>query len=231
MYIEGDDMANKSQKGSMNWIFWMIGIIAVGVIIIVVLDQNMSSSDKDASIDYENQPFIGDEDAPVNVIEFGDYRCPHCKNFHQNVFPVIKEQLVDSGDVKFYFVNYAFLSEDSDRGAKFAETVYQELGQDTFWEFHDHLFAQTPDDMDQTGVYTDEFLQQTLQDVVEDEEQVQTVVDAFKNGAGEDALATDMDIAGNLGVTGTPTVAVDGEVIQLNSFEDLINAVEEAKNN
>lgn len=226
-------MANTKQKGSINWIFWMIGIIAIGVIIIVVLDQNMSSSDKEAGadIDYENQPYIGDEDAPVKMIEFGDYRCPHCKNFQQSAFPEIKKQLVDSGDVKFYFINYAFLNKDSEQGAKFAETVFQELGNDVFWEFNDHLFESMPDDMEKSNVYTTDFLKKALQDVVDDQEKVQTVVDAYENGAGEDALEKDMEIARNLGVTGTPTVAVDGEVIKLESFQDLKDAVEEAKNN
>jgi len=222
-------MASTKQKGSINWIFWMIGIIAIGVIVIVLLDQNMSSSDKEATINYENQPYIGDEDAPVNMIEFGDFRCPHCKNFQMSALPEIKKQLVDSGDVKFYFVNYAFLNKDSDRGAKFSETVFQELGNDAYWEFQDELFKRMPDDTDQTNVYTTEFLKETLQDVVDDESEVKTVVEAYENGAGEEALEKDLEIARNLGVTGTPTIAVDGEVINLESFQDLRDAVEEAK--
>lgn len=222
-------MANKKQKGSINWIFWMIGIIAVGVIFIVVMDQRMSSSDGgNGSIDYENQPYVGDEDAPVKMIEFGDYRCPHCQNFQKSAFPALKKAFVDSGDVQLYFMNYAFIN-DSDKGARFAETVYQELGNDVFWDFHDHLMEQTTQDTEKTNVYTVDFLKQTLQDVVDDSEKVQTVVDAFENGGGKEALEKDMEIARNLGVTGTPRIAVDGEIIQYKSFQDIRAAVEEAK--
>ncbi len=37
-------------------------------------------------------------------------------------------------------MNYAFINNDSSRAAEFAETVYKELGNDTFWKFHELLY-------------------------------------------------------------------------------------------
>lgn len=218
-------MANKKkEKGSMNWIFWMIGIVLAGVILIVVLDKQMTNNDDESvSVDYENQPFIGDEDAPVSIIEFGDYKCPHCKDFHQAAVPEIKANLVDTGDVKFYFMNFAFMGKDSTRAAEFAETVYQELGNDTFWEFHDQLFER------QDEQYTDKLLKEVLSSVTE-EENVNKVVSAFEDGAGEKAAKKDKSIGEDLGVHSTPTVVINGKVFEGETFEDLKQAVEEAKN-
>ncbi|MEL6768960.1 MAG: DsbA family protein [Pseudomonadota bacterium] len=54
---------------------------------------------------------LGAEDAPVTVIEYASYTCPHCAAFHRDTFPAIKEKYIDSGKVKFimrevYFDRY-----------------------------------------------------------------------------------------------------------------------------
>ncbi|APX21853.1 MULTISPECIES: DsbA family protein [Salipiger] len=46
---------------------------------------------------------LGDPDAPVEVIEYGSFTCPHCADFEENVFPQIKENYIDTGKVKFTF--------------------------------------------------------------------------------------------------------------------------------
>jgi protein-disulfide isomerase len=46
---------------------------------------------------------IGSPDAPVEVIEYASFTCPHCRTFHQNTMPRLKEQYVDSGQVRFVY--------------------------------------------------------------------------------------------------------------------------------
>lgn len=46
---------------------------------------------------------VGSDDAPVTVIEFASTTCPHCATFHENVFPTIKSEYVDTGKVRFVF--------------------------------------------------------------------------------------------------------------------------------
>ena len=48
----------------------------------------------------------GDPDAPVEVIEYASLTCPHCANFAANVFPKIKENYIDTGKVKFIYRNF-----------------------------------------------------------------------------------------------------------------------------
>ena len=45
---------------------------------------------------------LGSDEAPVTIIEYASITCTHCKHFHETVFPVIQEQ-IDSGNVKFIF--------------------------------------------------------------------------------------------------------------------------------
>ena len=48
---------------------------------------------------------IGRADAPVTVIEYASFACPACANWHQLVWPVFKQRLVDTGQVRFVFRN------------------------------------------------------------------------------------------------------------------------------
>ncbi len=46
---------------------------------------------------------IGEEDAPVHIIEYASLTCPHCATFHTSVFPRLREEYVDGGQVRFEF--------------------------------------------------------------------------------------------------------------------------------
>ncbi|VDC20394.1 DsbA family protein [Pseudogemmobacter humi] len=56
---------------------------------------------------------LGDENAPVKIIEYASYTCPHCANFHETVFKPLKAEYIDTGKVHFtlrevYFDRYGF---------------------------------------------------------------------------------------------------------------------------
>jgi protein-disulfide isomerase len=47
--------------------------------------------------------FMGDETAPVTIIEYASMTCPHCRHFHETVLPGLKEKYIDTGKVKLIF--------------------------------------------------------------------------------------------------------------------------------
>ena len=56
---------------------------------------------------------IGDVNAPVKIVEYASYTCPHCASFHANVFKTLKTEYIDTGKVHFtlrevYFDRYGF---------------------------------------------------------------------------------------------------------------------------
>jgi protein-disulfide isomerase len=65
------------------------------------------SSAHAADVEY-GERFIGDENAPVTMIEYASFTCPHCANFHINVLPEIKKNYVDTGKVKVIFRDFPF---------------------------------------------------------------------------------------------------------------------------
>ena len=46
---------------------------------------------------------LGDPDAPVTVVEYASFTCPHCANFHQSVFERLKEDYIDTGKVQLIY--------------------------------------------------------------------------------------------------------------------------------
>jgi len=58
-----------------------------------------------ADIDTSNiiEMALGATDAPVTVVEYSSYTCPHCANFHNDVLPDIKKNYIDTGKVRFIF--------------------------------------------------------------------------------------------------------------------------------
>ena len=61
---------------------------------------------------FTEDPFVGDENAPLTVYEYVSFSCPHCANFHKSVWPEVKKNYVDTGKVKFIFREVFFNSND-----------------------------------------------------------------------------------------------------------------------
>lgn len=205
-------------------IFWIIGVVAVCLIAIVMLT---NTKEEAVEIDYEGQPFIGEESAPVEIVEFGDYKCPHCGEFNNTLLPMINQELVETGKVKFYFMNYSFIAADSTTSAQFAETVYEELGNEKFWDFHHLLFANQTNKSGQANLMSEEFLTAVLSEVATTEE-TEKVKIAFGEGKGKKAWDQDMSIANNLGVTSTPTIYINGKEFTGQTMDDFVELVDEA---
>ncbi|MDO5641418.1 MAG: DsbA family protein [Paracoccus sp. (in: a-proteobacteria)] len=45
--------------------------------------------------------YLGDESAPLTIYEYASFTCPHCADFHKNVFPSLKAEYIDTGKVRF----------------------------------------------------------------------------------------------------------------------------------
>ena len=207
-------------------IFWVVGLVVICIIgVIFLTDVNQKST----VIDVEGQPFLGEESAPVEIIEFGDYKCPSCKDFNDRLFPVIYKELVETGKAKFSFMNYSFINIDSNRSAQFAETVYEELGNDKFWSFHELLFSKQPKDLsyEKVDLYTESFLEELLAEVATDEE-TKKVMQAFGENKGKEAWEKDMKTANGLGVSSTPTIFISGKQFTGSTLDDFTKMVEEA---
>lgn len=81
--------------------------------------------------------WLGKEDAKVTIIEYASMTCPHCANFHEKIFPVIKERYIDTGKVRFTLREFPF-----DPLATAAFMLARCNGNDKYYAMVDLLFAQ-----------------------------------------------------------------------------------------
>lgn len=80
---------------------------------------------------------MGAEDAPVELIEYASYTCPHCANFHQGTFKQLKEEFIDTGKVKFIYREVYF-----DRFGLWASIIARCGGPERFFGITDLLYEQ-----------------------------------------------------------------------------------------
>jgi predicted DsbA family dithiol-disulfide isomerase len=88
------------------------------------------------NIDVRDAPVRGDPGAPVSIVEFSDFQCPHCKHAQ----PALEQILHEYGQVKLYFKHYPIT-----RAHPYAQMAAQATvaagKQGKFWQFHDKLFG------------------------------------------------------------------------------------------
>ena len=61
-------------------------------------------------ISADDDPIIGDPDAPITIIEFSDFECPFCARFHVQTLPLLLEEYIDQGKVKLVFRDFPIQS-------------------------------------------------------------------------------------------------------------------------
>ena len=222
----------------MKKIYFVLGAVAVIGIAVAVWSVGTSTlsgaatapveveglDDSERLVQLATGSTLGDENAPVTIVEFGDYQCPGCGSFAANVKPQLELQLVETGAAKFVFYDFplvqihphAFLAA---RAARCAGE------QDAYWDYHDILFRMQPrwsgqanaigsfrDYASSVGIDTDAFSE------------------CLQSDRYADVVTANMHLGAQLGVSGTPTVLVNagGQVRRVNGdFASIQSAVQE----
>lgn len=182
--------------------------------------------------EYENQPVLGDPNAPVKIVEFGDYKCPACKMFKDEIYPQLQKDYIDQGKVAFYFINNAFIGEDSITAAIAGEAVYHQ-DPDSFWPFFEAVYDNQGDE--QTTWATPELLVKLAEEKTP-EIDAEKLKEAIEQETYREQVENDRAIVREAKVKSTPTLFVNGrkveaaEAFQYNILKEIIDEeIEEAK--
>lgn len=158
---------------------------------------------------------MGAEDAPITIIEYASFTCPHCANFHTAVLKPLKADYIDTGKVKFIFRDVYF-----DRFGLWASMVARCGGQERFFGLADLLF-ETQGEWARGGdpvAIADSLRKLGLQASIGNDElsaclQNEDKAKALVAWYQENAAADD--------VSATPTLIIDGEKHANMSYDDL----------
>jgi protein-disulfide isomerase len=146
-------------------------------------------------VDPERDHFRGPIDAPVTVVEYGDFECPYCGRAE----PVVRELLQEFGDVRYVW-RHLPLTDVHPNAQLAAEASEAAAAQSAFWDMHDLLFehqdALEPRDLvgyaQELGLDAERF------------------ANDLRTHTGAARVAEDIDSADLSGVSGTPTFFVNG---------------------
>ena len=158
---------------------------------------------------------MGDPNAPIQMVEYGDYQCPYCERFHTETEPLLIDYFIEPGDVHFTYrsagnwvsSNTAGNTESQDA----ALAAYCAADQDKFWDMHDALFANNRD-VENEGAFSSSRLLAIAESIGLDKA---TYQDCYDSGKYADQVEQDLDDATASGIQGTPffvlTYQVNGE--------------------
>lgn len=148
-------------------------------------------------VDPDRDHFRGPDDAPVTLVEYGDFECPYCGRAE----PVLRELVADFGDELRFVFRHLPLADVHPRAPLAAEAAEAAAAQGNFWEMHDLLFAH----------------QDALApvDLVRYAEELGLDVERFRSELRRRAyaprVAEDVTTADESGVSGTPTFFINGK--------------------
>lgn len=212
-----------------------IGAIVLGAAIIVfavVWPQVKSVGDiitiTPAALPNPDGLSLGDANAPVTIDIFEDFQCPACRSFTESIEPLVIQNLVAPGKARYVFHNYPFIdgngvgnSGESDQAANAAMCANE---QGKFWEMHAILYANW--NGENQGNLSDRRLQAMAESIGLD---MNTFNDCFNANKYEDDIQADFDLGEQMGVSGTPSVFVNGAKVgqpgKIASYDEIAQAV------
>ena len=148
-----------------------------------------------APVDPRRDHLRGPEDAPVTLVEYGDFECPYCGRAE----PVVRELLGEHGDVRYVW-RHLPLTDVHPYAELAAEAAEAAADQGAFWQMHDVLLGHQGD------LRTSDLIRYA-HDLGLD---VDRFTDDLRRHAGADRVAEDVDSADLSGVSGTPTLFING---------------------
>ncbi len=163
----------------------------------------------------------GAEDAPVEIIEYASYTCPHCANFHTGAYKQLKKDFIDTGKVKFIYREVYF-----DRYGLWASMVARCGGSNKFFGISDLIYegqsewtkaggpAEIVDELRKigrlAGIDNDQ-----LEACLQDGNRAQTLVAWYQENAERD------------GIQATPSFIVNGKKVDNQSYDDFKKLIED----
>ncbi len=164
---------------------------------------------------------LGNPDAAVTVIEYASFTCPHCANFHRDVWPQLKANYIDTGKIRFIYRPVYF-----DGPGLWADLVARCGGQERFFGIADILYdrqaewSRAPTQAEiGAGLQTIGRMagldDDTILACMQDSENAQALVAAFQENASRD------------NINSTPSFLINGELTPNMSYASFAKILDE----
>jgi len=226
------EQVQRQQQRQRLFIIGGIVVVAALVVLALVAPQLQSVGEiitvTPATLPNPDGLSLGEANAPATIDVFEDFQCPACQYFTESVEPVIIENLVKTGKARYVFHNYPFIDGngasnggESDQAANAAMCANE---QDKFWNMHAVLYANW--NGENQGAFSNRRLQAMAESIGLDMDAFNSCFSANKY---ESDIQADFNLGQQMGVSGTPSVFVNGQQVgqpgRIPSYQDIADAV------
>ncbi len=203
------------------------GVLAIAIVAAVVFFVTRKPSAPAVAIAPEidtaiatDRMVMGNPDAPVTLVEWGDYSCPGCGNFALSVEPVLIDAFVKSGQVKFEFRPFPLDIHGND-AVLAAQAATCAADQGKFWRFHDTLFRNQKSEEGFSEPALTAMATQLGLDVP-------AFSDCLNKPETVDSVSTSVQAGKDAGVDSTPTFFINGTKVDWQGWDTLKQDIEKA---
>ena len=178
----------------------LIGLSTGAILVISSTDSNDSKIYTVSKLIENGSPIKGDPNAPITILEWGDYQCTFCYKFHQNTLDIINEDFIKTSKVKLVFKDYPLNGPDS---LLASEASYCAQDQEKYWQYHDELYKNWGGE--RTGWITRESLNQFAMTINLNLKEFNNCLD---NHTYKDHVHSHYQFGKELGIDATPSFLV-----------------------
>ena len=213
-------------------IYFLAIPIIIGIIIGLGLTTNLEKSSDDLSIlNKENliqgSTMLGNPNAKITIVEFGDYQCTFCYKFHDETMKKINQEYIKTANVNFIYKDFPLNGEQSILAS---EASYCAQKQNKFWEYHDTLYNNWGGE--NTGWITENVLQGFARDVGLNLDEFSQ---CLENSEYRQKVLDNEQFAREIGINATPSFLIfnDSElyrIIGAQPFDRFEQAIQELGN-
>ncbi|HMK09216.1 MAG TPA: thioredoxin domain-containing protein [Anaerolineales bacterium] len=168
---------------------------------------------------------MGDPNAPVVIVEYGDFQCPFCRRFHDQTLPRLVDEYVRPGLVYFVYRHFPVVDRDEadQESHAAAAAAVCAARQDRFWPYHDVLFA------NQTAENSGDFNETRLRAMAEQLGLDLAAFDmCYASAESKAAVEADGRQAALDGIHATPSFLINGKLLvgaqPIDAFRTAIDA-------
>jgi protein-disulfide isomerase len=147
-------------------------------------------------VELTGRPVLGVNTAPVLVVEISNFKCTQCRKFHENVFPTLRKDYIDTGKIQWVVVNAS--DDESEQYGKIFSIARCAQRQGKYWELLDGLFsvANRAPSVLEALVAKSPLLDRSELEI------------CLQDRGVRSAVAKDFELAARLKIRGTPTFVI-----------------------
>ncbi len=158
------------------------------------------------NVSEDDDPFRGDANAPVVMIEFSDFQCPFCRSFFENTLTQLEEKYIKTGKVKLVYRDFPLSFHPAAQKAAEAGECADDQGK--FWEMHDKIFEEQSKQGQGTIQFSVDDIKKWAGEIGLNTTKLNDCMDSGKYAQEVQKDAADGTAAG---VSGTPTFFINGK--------------------